>query len=92
MKDDRYYLTLMNEYIEKILEYTQEGYDFFLSDEKTQDAVVRKLQILTESTQRLSDEIKTTEPKNSLAGYFRTSKHFGSSIYRDQYTKNLDHY
>ena len=63
MKDDGYYLTLIKEYIEKILEYTHEGYDFFLADEKTQDAVIRKLQILSESTQRLSDEIKATEPK-----------------------------
>ncbi|WP_319537519.1 HepT-like ribonuclease domain-containing protein [uncultured Methanospirillum sp.] len=62
MKDDRYYLTLIGEYIEKINEYTQEGHDHFLQDEKTQDAVIRKLQILTETTQRLSDDIKSMEP------------------------------
>lgn len=71
MKDDRYYLILINEYIEKILEYSQEGYDFFLADEKTQDAVIRKLQILAETTQRLSDTIKDSEatiPWQDIAG------------------------
>ena len=48
--------------IGKILNYTSEGYEFFLTDEKTQDAVIRKLQILAETTQRLSDDIKETEP------------------------------
>ncbi len=52
----------MSEYIEKIQDYTSEGYEYFLTDEKTQDAVIRKLQILAETTQRLSDNIKETEP------------------------------
>ena len=52
----------MSEYIEKIQDYTSEGYEYFLTDEKTQDAVIRKLQILAETTQRLSDNIKEKEP------------------------------
>jgi len=44
--------------LKKIREYTKDGYEYFLSDDKTQDAVIRKLQILAETTQRLSDHIK----------------------------------
>jgi uncharacterized protein with HEPN domain len=71
MKDDKYYLILTKEYIIKIQKYTEEGYDSFLSDEKTQDAVIRKLQILAETTQRLSDNIKENEkdiPWQDIAG------------------------
>ncbi|MFH0967676.1 MAG: HepT-like ribonuclease domain-containing protein, partial [Methanobacteriota archaeon] len=42
-----------------------------LQDEKTQDAVIRKLQILAETTQRLSEEIKAsnqTIPWQDIAG------------------------
>ena len=41
------------ECIERVIMYTEEGRDFFFVDIKTQDAVMRNLQILAESTQRL---------------------------------------
>jgi len=39
MKDDRLYLTHIEECIEYIQEYIVEGEDVFFSDRKTQDAV-----------------------------------------------------
>ena len=58
MKDDKLYLIHIIECIEKIETYAQDGRDAFLSDTKTQDAVVRNLQILAESTQRISEPLK----------------------------------
>jgi len=42
--------------------YTAPGKEFFLSDTKTQDAVLRNLQTLAESTQRLPEELKAKYP------------------------------
>lgn len=39
------------------------GKDAFFADIKTQDAVLRVLQTLAESTQRISDPLKTNHPE-----------------------------
>ena len=53
MKDDRLYLIHLSESIEKIESYTK-GLDFpsFMQNTLIQDAVLRNLQVLAESTQR----------------------------------------
>ena len=63
MKDDRLYLIHISESIAKIDSYTA-GLDFTSFKEKiiVQDAVLRNLQVLAESTQRLSDEFKLRHP------------------------------
>ena len=58
MKDDRLYLIHILECIDHIQQYTAEGRDYFLADTKTQDAVIRNLQTLAESTQRISSELR----------------------------------
>ena len=63
MKDDRLYLEHIIECIGKIEAYVVEGKESFLQDPKTQDAVLRNLQILTESTKRLSGSLKDTHPE-----------------------------
>ena len=58
--------------------YTGRGRKEFESSVMVQDATVRKLQILAESTQRLSDEIKSTEsemPWRQIAGFRNTLVH-----------------
>ena len=50
------------ECINRVELYTVEGQDGFCQSSMTQDAVVRNLQIMSESTQRLSDRIKKCEP------------------------------
>ena len=63
MKDDRLYLIHIRECIERIEQYTVDGKDAFFADIKTQDAVLRVLQTLTESTQRISDALKARHPE-----------------------------
>ena len=62
----------MRECLSLIAEYTANDRTRFDSSRMVQDAVVRKLQTLTESSQRLSDPIKATEPLvpwRELAGF-----------------------
>jgi len=72
MKDDRLYLIHITECIERIERYTAEGRDAFFADTMIQDAVLRNLHILSESTQRLSDTLKGKHPEVvwfSIAGF-----------------------
>ncbi|MCL4498666.1 MAG: DUF86 domain-containing protein [Chloroflexi bacterium] len=62
MKDDRLYLIYIDECISRIEEYISGGRAAFFEDIKTQDAVLRNLQTLAESTQRLSAELKARYP------------------------------
>ena len=59
MKNDRLYLIHISECIERIESYTA-GKDEqqFIDSTLLQDAVIRNLQTMAESTQRLSDEAK----------------------------------
>jgi uncharacterized protein with HEPN domain len=63
VKDDRLYLVHIGECIARILRYTAGGRDAFLRDTMVQDAVTRNLQVLAESTQRLSDGLKARRPE-----------------------------
>ncbi|MBW2059970.1 MAG: DUF86 domain-containing protein [Deltaproteobacteria bacterium] len=62
MKDERLYLLHILESINRIEQYTAEGKETFFQDVKTQDAVLRNLQVLAESTQHLSDHLKASHP------------------------------
>jgi uncharacterized protein with HEPN domain len=69
---DRVLLAHMGECIERIREYTAGDRSRFEASRLVQDAVIRNLQTLTESSQRLSDAIKATEPQvpwRELAGF-----------------------
>ena len=68
MKEDRVYLIHIRECIERIEHYTEAGRDVFLSDTKTQDAVLRNLHTLSESTQRLSQALKASHPEVDWRG------------------------
>ena len=59
MKDDRLYLYHIKECIERIEQYTKVGKQAYLKDSMSQDAVLRNLHTLSESTQRLSSELKS---------------------------------
>ncbi len=62
MKDDRLYLIHITECIERIERYTAAGRTAFLADTMIQDAVLRNLHTLSESTQHLSDVLKARHP------------------------------
>ena len=69
---DRVLLAHMRDCLERILEYTNAERSHFDASRLVQDAVIRNLQTLAESSQRLSSEIKGTEtqiPWRELAGF-----------------------
>lgn len=71
-QSDRVLLEHIRECIERIREYTGSRRDSFYGSRMVQDAVVRNLQTLSESTQRLSDAVKETErdvPWRAIAGF-----------------------
>jgi len=83
VKDDRLYLIHIKECIERVIMYTEEGKDVFFADTKTQDAVMRNLQILAESTQRLSDPLKEKHPEmdwRNISGFRNFAVHEYLSI------------
>lgn len=63
MKDDRIYLRHIRECIRRIEENVTGGRDQFMASHTLQDAVLRNLQTMTESTQRLSEVVKTAHPE-----------------------------
>ena len=52
MKDNRIYLFHIRDAIQHILNYTDAGRDSFFADRKTQDAVVRNLEIIRRSNKK----------------------------------------
>ena len=80
---DALLLAHMRECIARIAAYTGGDRDRFESSPLVQDAVLRKLQTLTESSQRLSDAIKATERQVrwiALAGFRNVVVHAYLSI------------
>jgi uncharacterized protein with HEPN domain len=72
MKDDRVYLRHVLRCIARIEEYTSAGRESFFSSPLIQDGVIRNLQTLAESSQRLSEAIKESHPDvdwKGLAGF-----------------------
>jgi uncharacterized protein with HEPN domain len=59
VKDDKLYIIHIQESIELIFQYTTEGRGFFLRDRKTQDAVVRNLEIIGEAAKRVSEKTRS---------------------------------
>ena len=86
MKDDHLYLIHIREAIERIEEYTQEGEESFLEDYKTQDAVLRNLHTLAESTQRISSDLKAAHSKID----WRTLSAFRNVVVHDYLGISLD--
>lgn len=62
----------MHDCVDRIFDYTNAERSRFDASRLVQDAVIRNLQTLAESSQRLSSEIKGTEPQipwRELAGF-----------------------
>ena len=72
MKDDRVYLQHILRCIARIEEYTAGGRERFFSSHLIQDGVIRNLQTLAESSQRVSEGIKASHSLvawKGLAGF-----------------------
>ncbi|MGH9204507.1 MAG: HepT-like ribonuclease domain-containing protein [Vicinamibacterales bacterium] len=71
MKEDRVYLLHVRDAIRRIESYVAGGRDAFLADTKTQDAVVRNLEVIGEAVKRLSQSTRdahSTVPWKQIAG------------------------
>ena len=62
MNEDQVYLGYILDCIDKIKEYSQGGKQEFFANSMISDAIIRRLQTLAESTQRLSEELKANIP------------------------------
>lgn len=62
MKEDHVYLLHIRDALANIQEYTSPGREFFFNDKKTQDAVVRNLEIIGEAVKHLSASLTTSHP------------------------------
>jgi glutaminyl-tRNA synthetase len=59
MKSDRLYLLNILDCVSRIFDYTRDGRASFLSDTKTQDAVIRNIEIIGEAAKSVSTELKS---------------------------------
>lgn len=62
MKDDLVYLQHIRDAIQKIVSYTTSGKKAFVSDSRTQDAVIRNLQIIGEAVKKVSASLREKHP------------------------------
>jgi uncharacterized protein with HEPN domain len=72
VKDDRVYLSHILRCISRIEEYTAAGRESFFASHLIQDGVIRNLQTVAESSQRLNDDVKASRPEidwKALAGF-----------------------
>ena len=72
MKDDKPYLLHIRECIARIQSFTVDGRNTFFADVMIQDAVIRNLQVLAESTRRISESTKARHPDvpwHEIAGF-----------------------
>ena len=64
MKDDQLYLIHIMECLQRVEDYTRDyNLDRFIDSHLIQDAVIRNLQVMAESTQRLSEALKEAHPE-----------------------------
>jgi uncharacterized protein with HEPN domain len=68
VKDDRIYLKHILRCIARIEEYTAAGRESFFSSHHIQDGVIRNLQTLAESSQRLSERTRMSQPSVEMTG------------------------
>jgi uncharacterized protein with HEPN domain len=73
VRDDRLYIHHVIDCVRRIERYCQSGEEAFRESELVQDAVLRNLQTLAESTQRISDSLKALHPEvdwRAIAGHY----------------------
>lgn len=61
--DERLYLAEILGAIDRVLKYTAEGREAFLADPKTQDAVVRNIEIIGEAVKALAEATRQANPE-----------------------------
>lgn len=64
-KDARVYLLHIRDALVKIVEFTTSGKEAFFKDPKTQDAVIRNLEIIGEAAKNIPDDFRNKHPEIS---------------------------
>lgn len=62
-KDPRVYLAHVLERADRIERYIRDGEDAFLSDQKTQDAVIRNFEVIGEAVKRVPEHYREAHPE-----------------------------
>jgi uncharacterized protein with HEPN domain len=62
VKDDSLYLAHILEAVERILSYAEEGEAAFREDRRTQDAIIRNLQVMGEAAKKVSTKTRGDHP------------------------------
>jgi uncharacterized protein with HEPN domain len=62
VKDERVYLLHAVETIDAVFSYTTDGHDAFVADRKTQDAVIRNIEIIGQAVKGISEQTRSLEP------------------------------
>ena len=68
MRDDGLYLIHIEECLTRIHQYLEGGHESFVTSTLIQDAVLRNLQVLAQSSQGLSDSLKQLHPEIDWRG------------------------
>ena len=63
MKDDRLYLGHILEAVDRILLFGQDGETRFRTDVRTQDAIIRNLQVMGEAAKKVSTQARDAHPE-----------------------------
>ncbi len=93
-ESDKVLLIHIQSSIENIRQYTGVKRDTFFGSQLVQDAVLRNLQTLAESTQRLSKPLKATEPGipwQEIAGFRNVLTHSYLGLDLDVIWNVLEH-
>lgn len=62
MNTDRIYLGHILQALGRIEQFTKDGRDVFMADVKTQDAVLRNMEVIGEAVKQLSDQLRAANP------------------------------
>jgi len=62
-RDERLYLDDIVRAIDRILSYTGEGRDTFFGDSRTQDAVIRNIEVIGEASRGVSPATRAAHPE-----------------------------
>ncbi len=63
MKDDRLYLLHIRDALQRVTEYTLGGREAFFADQRTQDAVIRNLEVMGEAAKSVSLATRERAPQ-----------------------------
>jgi uncharacterized protein with HEPN domain len=63
VKDDRLYLGHILEAVDRILLFGQDGETRFRTDVRTQDAIIRNLQVMGEAAKKVSTQARDAHPE-----------------------------